>query len=133
MSRRLRVLLLTVLVAILAAGSGVLVRQTLFRPQTITAYFSSATGLYPGDEVRIAGVKVGTIRSITPQPEHAAVTLEVRSRRGCAGRRQGGDRGAEPGGGPLRSTRPALPGRRASAHGRCRHRGAADRGSDRMG
>ena len=77
MSRRLRVVLLAVLVAILAAGSGVLVRQTLFRPQTITAYFSSATGLYPGDEVRIAGVKVGTIRSITPQPEHAAVTLEV--------------------------------------------------------
>ena len=78
MSRRLRVLLLTVLVAILAAGSGVLLRQTLFRPQTITAYFSSATGLYPGDEVRIAGVKVGTIRSITPRPEHAAVALEVR-------------------------------------------------------
>ena len=77
MSRRLRVALFAVLVAILAAGSGVLVRQTLFRPQTVTAYFSSATGLYPGDEVRIAGVKVGTIRSITPQPEHAAVTLEV--------------------------------------------------------
>lgn len=77
MSRRLRVALFAVLVAILAAGSGVLVRQTLFRPQAITAYFSSATGLYPGDEVRIAGVKVGTIRSITPQPEHAAVTLEV--------------------------------------------------------
>ncbi len=77
MSSRLRVVLLAALVAILAAGSGVLVRQTLFAPQTITAYFSSATGLYRGDEVRIAGVKVGTIRSITPQPEHAAVTLEV--------------------------------------------------------
>ena len=51
--------------------------RRVFEPQTITAYFSSATGLYPGDEVRIAGVKVGTIRSITPQPEHAAVTLEV--------------------------------------------------------
>ena len=52
-------------------------RQSVFAPQTITAYFSSATGLYPGDEVRIAGVRVGTIRSITPQPDRAAVTLEV--------------------------------------------------------
>ncbi|RDH77172.1 MCE family protein [Mycolicibacterium moriokaense] len=77
MSPRWRAALLVVLVALVAAGTGVLVRQTWFRPQTITAYFSSATGLYPGDQVRIAGVRVGTIRSITPQPEHAAVTLEV--------------------------------------------------------
>ena len=49
----------------------------MFKPQSIVAYFSSATSLYPGDEVRIAGVKVGTIRSISPQPDHAVVTLDV--------------------------------------------------------
>jgi virulence factor Mce-like protein len=66
-----------VLVALLMAGTALVVRQVYFRPQTITANFSSATGLYPGDEVRIAGVKVGTVSSITPQPNQAAVTMEV--------------------------------------------------------
>jgi phospholipid/cholesterol/gamma-HCH transport system substrate-binding protein len=76
-SRRRRTVLLVVLVALAAVAAGVIVRQTYFRAQTLTAYFSSATGLYPGDDVRIAGVKVGTIRSITPQPQQAAVTMDV--------------------------------------------------------
>ena len=75
--RRTRQILLVGLAVLLAFGAGFVVRQRVFAPQTITAYFSSATGLYPGDEVRIAGVGVGTIRSITPQPDRAAVTLEV--------------------------------------------------------
>jgi phospholipid/cholesterol/gamma-HCH transport system substrate-binding protein len=69
--------LLIILVALLAVAAGVIVRQTYFGPQTVTANFSSATGLYPGDEVRIAGVKVGTVRSIDPQPDRAVVTLAV--------------------------------------------------------
>jgi phospholipid/cholesterol/gamma-HCH transport system substrate-binding protein len=77
MTRRWKTVLLAALVAILAMGAVVVVRQTLFRPQTITAYFSSVTGLYPGDEVRIAGVKVGTVESITPQPDQAVVKLAV--------------------------------------------------------
>jgi virulence factor Mce-like protein len=77
MKRWHRLALLSVLIAVAAAGTVVVVRHTYFKPQTITAYFSSATGLYPGDDVRIAGVKVGTIRSVIPQPAHAAVTLEV--------------------------------------------------------
>ncbi|MEU7812815.1 MCE family protein [Pseudonocardia sp. NPDC049154] len=32
-----------------------------------TAYFTSTTGLYPGDEVRILGVPVGKIDAITPE------------------------------------------------------------------
>lgn len=77
MTRRTRLTVLVILIALLAGGATVLVRQTWFKPQTITAYFTSATGLYPGDDVRIAGVKVGTIGSITPQPDRAAVALEV--------------------------------------------------------
>ena len=46
-------------------------------PQTITAYFTSATAIYPGDEVRIAGVKVGTIASIEPVGTQAKMTLDV--------------------------------------------------------
>ena len=78
MSRRAeRQSLLSALIALLVAGTAVVVRQTYLRAAAITAYFSSATGLYPGDEVRIAGVRVGTISSITPQPDQAAVTLDV--------------------------------------------------------
>lgn len=78
MRPRLRRLLFAALAALLVAGSVLLVRHAYFRPLTITAHFSSATGLYPGDDVRIAGVKVGTIESITPRPRDAVVSLRVR-------------------------------------------------------
>ncbi len=77
MKRASRLLLLAVLVAVLVAGTGFVVRQTVFKPQIILANFSSATSLYPGDDVRIAGVKVGTIRSISPQPDNAVITLDI--------------------------------------------------------
>lgn len=35
-------------------------------PTTITAYFTT-NAIYPGDEVRVSGVKVGSIKSIQPQ------------------------------------------------------------------
>jgi phospholipid/cholesterol/gamma-HCH transport system substrate-binding protein len=75
--RRTRIGLSVVLVALLTAATALVVRQGYFRPQTITANFSSAAGLYPGDEVRIAGVRVGTVASITPQAAQAVVTLNV--------------------------------------------------------
>lgn len=67
-----------VLLVVLALAGGVLlVRQTVFRPTTITAYFTSATAIYPGDEVRVAGVKVGTITSIEPAGSQARLTLAI--------------------------------------------------------
>ena len=69
--------LLAAFITLLAAATVIVVRQAYFGPQTITAYFSSATALYPGDEVRIAGVKVGTISAIEPQPDRAAVTMKI--------------------------------------------------------
>jgi virulence factor Mce-like protein len=65
------------LVVLALAGGGLLVRQTVFRPTTITAYFTSATAIYPGDEVRVAGVKVGTITSIEPAGSQARLTLAI--------------------------------------------------------
>lgn len=67
-----------VLLAVLAlAGAVVIVRQTVFKPTTITAYFTSATAIYPGDEVRVAGVKVGSIESIEPVGGQARITLAI--------------------------------------------------------
>lgn len=65
------------LVALLVAGAAVIVRQEFFAPRTITAYFTSATSIYPGDEVRVVGVRVGTIESIEPVGEQARFTLAV--------------------------------------------------------
>jgi phospholipid/cholesterol/gamma-HCH transport system substrate-binding protein len=65
------------LVALLVAGAAVLVRQAFFGPHTITAYFPTATSIYPGDEVRVSGVKVGKIDSITPEGTQTKMTLKV--------------------------------------------------------
>ncbi|TQR86604.1 MCE family protein [Mycobacterium hodleri] len=66
-----------VLASLLVAGTAVVLHHALARPTTITAYFTSATSIYPGDEVRVAGVKVGTIESIEPQGAQAKLTLAV--------------------------------------------------------
>ena len=71
-----------VLAILLIAGAAFLVRQVFFGPKTITAYFPTATAIYPGDEVRVAGVKVGTIDKIEPEGTQAKMTLKVDRR--CA-------------------------------------------------
>jgi len=78
MTRRRAVTWLSVgLVALLVIGGAVLARQVFFGPRTISALFTSATGVYPGDDVRVSGVKVGTIESITPEGTQTRVTLKV--------------------------------------------------------
>ena len=69
--------LAAVLAVVLAAGTVLLLRNTAFKPTRITAYFSSATAIYPGDHVRVAGVRVGTIKDIEPQGTKAKLTLAV--------------------------------------------------------
>ena len=65
------------LVALLVAGAAVLVRQVFFGPNTITAYFPTATSIYPGDEVRVSGVKVGKIDSIIPEGTQTKMIIKV--------------------------------------------------------
>jgi virulence factor Mce-like protein len=75
--RRFVALLVAMLVILLIGGAGVLVRARYFGPLTITAYFTNATGIYPGDEVRVSGVKVGTITAIDPDVTQARLHLKV--------------------------------------------------------
>jgi phospholipid/cholesterol/gamma-HCH transport system substrate-binding protein len=44
---------------------------------TITAHFTRAVGLYPGSQVRVLGVPVGTVRSVTPEGTTVRVVLDV--------------------------------------------------------
>lgn len=43
----------------------------------VTAYFTGAVGLYPGGDVRILGVPVGRIDTVTPQGQTVRVTMSV--------------------------------------------------------
>ena len=90
-------------------GAAFLVRQVFFGPNTITAYFPTATSIYPGDEVRVSGVKVGKIDSITPEGTQTKMILKVDRDVRDSGRRQGRDRCAESGGGALRPAHAGLP------------------------
>ncbi|OMC45146.1 mammalian cell entry protein [Mycobacterium sp. IS-2888] len=74
---RLAAITAVVLVGLIVAGAAVLIRNTFFGPKTITAYFTTATAIYPNDEVRVSGVKVGNIKSIQPQGTQAKMVLKV--------------------------------------------------------
>lgn len=64
-------------VAALVLGGAYVVNRVVFGPRTISAVFESATGIYPGDEVRVSGVKVGSIASITPEGTQTRLTFKV--------------------------------------------------------
>ncbi|WP_019852788.1 MCE family protein [Actinopolyspora mortivallis] len=44
----------------------------------VVAYFDNAVGLYEGGEVRVLGVRVGSIDTVTPQPRRVRVEMSVR-------------------------------------------------------
>ena len=47
----------------------------------MVALFTTAVGLYPGDEVRVVGVPVGKIDSIEPRATDVKITMSVQRRR----------------------------------------------------
>jgi phospholipid/cholesterol/gamma-HCH transport system substrate-binding protein len=65
------------LVATLLGGTGIILRSTFFRPMRISVYFSAANAIYVGDNVRVAGIKVGSITAIEPDGNQARMSLEV--------------------------------------------------------
>lgn len=76
-SRWLRPVLICVLVAVLAIGAYLVWPSRA--GQKVTAYFTSAVGLYPGDGVRVVGVPVGTIDSIDPRANDVKITMTIDS------------------------------------------------------
>ena len=69
--------LAAVLVVLLAVGGAVAIRATWFGPVTITAYFPTVTSIYQGDDVRVAGMKVGSIAALRPEGTTVRLVLHV--------------------------------------------------------
>lgn len=78
MSRNKLVVITAIALSALGVGGTVFVAyQDFLRPKTITAYFATATAIYPGDRVRVSGVRVGEITAIRPEGDLVKVTLHV--------------------------------------------------------
>lgn len=75
-SRSVRVAVAVVVIALVATTAYLLWPSR--RGHQVVAYFSNAVGLYPGDDVRIVGVPVGTIDTIEPRATDVKVTMTVR-------------------------------------------------------
>src|SRR5258708_27337178 len=74
--RGLRTVTIIALVAVLVGGAYV-VFAAGGGGGKVTAYLTSAVGIYPGDQVRVLGVPVGKIDTIEPRPSDVKITMRV--------------------------------------------------------
>ncbi len=73
-----RAVVLTALTALVAAGAIAATTWTREAQDIhVTAHLDKASGLYPGDEIRILGIAVGHIKSVTPERTGVAVTFSL--------------------------------------------------------
>ncbi len=80
-ARAVRIVTAIALVAMIAVALIVVVTPWGGTAKTTyVGYFANTNGLFVGDEVRIAGVAVGTVDKIEPQPTDSKVTFSVESR-----------------------------------------------------
>jgi len=62
-------------VVVIGVASAAVVMWPSNHSKQVTAYFTSATGLYTGDRVLVLGVPVGQVTSITPQSGQVKVVM----------------------------------------------------------
>jgi virulence factor Mce-like protein len=65
------------LVGVMVVGGALWWVFTRAGTTTITAYFDKSIGIYDGSDVRVLGVKVGTVTSVEPQGDQVKVDLRV--------------------------------------------------------
>ena len=76
---RLRLALSLVVAVLLATDLGVVWWQSTQPAVRFTAQFTSAQGIYPGSQVRILGVPVGAVDSVTPDGATVSVAMHLDS------------------------------------------------------
>lgn len=62
---------------VLLAVVGWLLYSATHQGRQVTAYFSQAVGVYPGSDVRILGVQVGSVDSVQPVGSRVRVTMTL--------------------------------------------------------
>ncbi len=67
------------LVLAIAVGAIVVVAGSGPSQMTITALFSTAPGLYVGNQVKVLGMPVGSVTRVTPGPKYVTVQMQVPS------------------------------------------------------
>ncbi|MGA8115390.1 MAG: MCE family protein [Actinocatenispora sp.] len=72
--------LAVVVVAVLATAVGLAVWRSGDPQRTVTAHFAQAVGIYPHSDVRVMGVKIGTITRVHPEGRTVAVTMTYDSK-----------------------------------------------------
>jgi phospholipid/cholesterol/gamma-HCH transport system substrate-binding protein len=75
--RRLTVAAVVALTMVVVGGLAYVLGDKFLGTKTITANFTSATGVYPGDDVRVLGVKVGTINAIQPVGSQVKIVMKI--------------------------------------------------------
>ncbi|UNB51912.1 MCE family protein [Mycolicibacterium sp. YH-1] len=72
----MRVSLAALLAVTLMAGSVALIGAlTTNARMQVTAYFDNSNGIFPGDDVVMLGVRIGSVETIEPQPERSKITF----------------------------------------------------------
>jgi phospholipid/cholesterol/gamma-HCH transport system substrate-binding protein len=62
-------------------ASGVAIAFPHEDTKTATAYFTRAVGVYQGSEVRVLGVKIGSVTKVTPEGNRVRVDMRYEARR----------------------------------------------------
>ncbi|GAA4201026.1 MCE family protein [Actinocatenispora rupis] len=71
----LGIVLAAAVVVVLGTAIGLAAWRSGPPQRTLTAHFAAAVGIYPNSDVRIMGVKVGTITRVHPEGSTVAVTM----------------------------------------------------------
>lgn len=75
--RRLRISVAYVLIVAVLVVYGLWTVVAGDDDKRITAYFSRAVGVYPGSDVQVLGVRVGSVESVTPRGNRVEVVFTV--------------------------------------------------------
>lgn len=75
--RQVRVLEAIIVIFVVLVGIALIPMLTDGPGRRITAYFATAIGVYPGSDVRVLGVKVGSIDAIEPEGTRVKADMTV--------------------------------------------------------
>ncbi len=76
MMNRLSIRTLAIGAAVVLLAATFFVFQGGDKTRTVTAYFDRTVSLYPGSELRVMGVNIGTVTAVVPEGDRVRVSME---------------------------------------------------------